>query len=437
MSLPANWSSGAASLKSRMRVTALPFVLAGMAASFLITATIFRQSTRMWLPKDSTLAGAPHANGPALFLLIQGGYIIGFVLLLLPKSWARSMAMGIVVATAMAQAAVQVLEALGMTVEGLWGFKVETQWMKGVYPLLLLSLGLQILLTLATIVWIATEKEKNFLFASCGFVLGIGLLHQQLAVQKKAWNSFQQFVTEKRAEDKAAHEMVQAIAWCGIEMHSRSPEGEYPAALEHMQQGANCVKPWSFEGKPDYRFSYDLQYDANVKKESFFVKAIAATDATVSLQSYGSDESGVLLVLANAYPGWNRIADSSPAGYAEGLQNCLQHYAADHKETGFPRELGEAKSCALAVAGAKQAKTNTFVFQNYLLTYTPASTSPPVNSYTMSIRCEAYGESCVRNLYVDPQNVTGTSENREAMADDPASLPCEKRSAAVLGSCKN
>jgi hypothetical protein len=439
MGLPSNWQ--VPKERTTSELTTLPFVLLGLAASVLVCRAIFQESTRLWLPPESFLSGAPHPNKLAFFLLLQGGYLLSLVLLLIPVRAVRYLAIGIVLGTSIAHFGVEGLSAVAWSIESLWGFKFEMAWMKGVYPLLWFYVAAQFWLLVTAIIWIVTEKPRKWPFLFGGAILGSIVFSQSVELRQASWKNFQTYVSEKRREFQAGHDTIQAVGWCAIEYRARKPESGYPRSLEEIADDRACIKPWSLSGQPDYTFNYLPKLGTNGNVEWFFAQAVFKSDPQFESANYGIDPSGILLVLSPTDPGqlgWNRIADSSVAGHIRSLQGCLDRFAADHPKNGFAKHLAEVSKCSEFLRTSRESLPDTFITKNYVFTYSAvdAGSAQPIRSYMLDTRCQVYGRSCIRSYYADPEKVTATTDNRAAKPTDPDAFDCELQSFGMLGGCR-
>jgi hypothetical protein len=405
------------------------FLVCALGVSVLACLAIFLQSTRLFLPPQSYLSGAPHSKALPLFFLIEGAYIVAFVLLLLPLQRPRAFAVGTVCSTCAIHFAIGLLATLGVSLEGLWGFKFGTAWMKGVYPFLVIYLLMQMLLFIA-VPLCYRDVLKGTVFFVLGGALALIPAFATVRLQKGAWLEYENYVKIKRGEFQNARDTVRAIGWCAIQYRAAHPQEGYPKTLEAMAGGSGCAQSWSLADEPDYTFSYQATLDSGYAR-SFFVQAIVRPDDQFDTLNYAMGPSGIVLFQGSKTPdlkGWQAIADRSALDNLFVLRDCLQEYAATHPGLGYPRLLTEVEGCFNShIGGMHYDPSSANSSGNYSLTYTPAANDGYrlVRGYKMEYRCLDYGVTCLRSLYADQGGTNATTANRDATVNDPPAPECD------------
>ena len=231
-----------------------------------------------------------------------------------------------------------------------------------------------------------------------------------------------------------ARQTIRAIAVCLFRNHMQKPQAGYPASLDPPPNDWTCDTRFAADAVPEHRLAYDPARDLSGSITDFELSAVPYARGVNERDPIMIDNRGLLFV----YYGWSReaadpkaVTVSSDLLYSQikFLRTNVEQFI-KYKNQGLapaalnPDAIGSLGHEIPSIEdGGLRLET-----RDYETRYFP----PPADDATkfaLSAQCKSYGMNCLRSYFADYDGkIHGTSEPRQATANDPFIGPCENAS---------
>jgi len=235
-----------------------------------------------------------------------------------------------------------------------------------------------------------------------------------------------------------ASQRLVALAACLFQNYIQNPQAGYPASLDPPPKDWNCDTKFAADAVPEHTLAYVARPDVSGRITDFELTAVPRTKGVNNRDPIMIDNRGLVFVY---YP-WSRedavakdMVRSNDLMYSQinFLKSNVERYMKDKNEGLAPATLN-----AEAIGGLGHETPSIeedgmrLETRDYETRYFPPHAGN-AKEFALSAQCKSYGLNCLRSYFADYDgSIHGTSEPRQATADDPLALRCEF---AVGGEC--
>jgi hypothetical protein len=316
----------------------------------------------------------------------------------------------------------------------------------------LMAAGLVVVVFLVISMWIVWSAFRigkiqwNFFGAAVGataFYLYFGFHSltpianrgQMQAEQKRVQSEMDMYKPAMLARQKTV-----AITACLLRNHMLHPEAGYPALLNPRPANWDCETKFATDAVPEFTLDYAPQKDAaSGRVTDFQLTAMPGKKGIQNRDPLLIDSRGLVFVdypwdMENVTPEVMVMEGDFAYSQIGALKRNIEQYMKDKTNGVAPATLQAESIGSLGHEmptiedGGTRLETRDFE-----MLYWPPKAGDP-NRFAISVLCKSYGQNCLRSYFADYDgSLHATGEPRQATANDPAPLRCEK----VSGECED